>query len=120
MTYEDVKRIRENPDSESLDNKELSKLIDEAVKKQIPQKLIIKQDYLGNFEFLCPVCRHRLLSFIDGELCAGHKTAFCEDCGQALDWNHCGGKNDNVYFRADARGFSRGRAYVPVCCRSGL
>lgn len=82
MTYEDVKRIRENPDSESPDNKELSKLIDEAVKKQIPKKphkyhypKIIKKG-------VCPRCLQT----------EDDSANYCRACGQALDWNHCGGK----------------------------
>ena len=36
MNYEEVKRIRQNSKFDDIDNKELSKMIDEAVEKQIP------------------------------------------------------------------------------------
>lgn len=88
MTYEDVKRIRENPDSESPDNKELSKLIDEAVKKQIPKNPISKQDYFG-FELVCPSCEKPITNVWSNR---EYKPKYCHYCGQALDWNHCGGK----------------------------
>lgn len=38
MTFEDVKRIRENPTTEDVDNAELHRLIDIVIEKQIPKK----------------------------------------------------------------------------------
>ena len=38
MTYEEVKRIRDNPSSEDVDNEELSRMIDKAIDKQIARK----------------------------------------------------------------------------------
>lgn len=40
MTFEDVKRIRENPTAECCDIKDLQSLIDVALEKQIPKKPI--------------------------------------------------------------------------------
>ncbi len=39
MTYEEVKRIRDNPSSEDVDNDELSRMIDKAIDKQIAKKI---------------------------------------------------------------------------------
>lgn len=36
MTYEEVKKIRENPTAKDVDNAELARLIDKSVEKQIP------------------------------------------------------------------------------------
>ena len=74
MTFEDVKRARENPTAEDVDNQELHKLIDIAIEKQIPKKPIYKIEELFR---LCPNCDFPLpLHF-----------KFCNSCGQALDWS---------------------------------
>ena len=39
MTFEEVKKIRENPTMADVDNEELHKLIDIALEKQIPKSL---------------------------------------------------------------------------------
>lgn len=75
MNFEEVKRIRENPTTESCDIKELHKMIDIAIEKQIPKKLIINEkDGMRH----CPNCDTFYLS--------GGKR-HCEKCGQALDWS---------------------------------
>lgn len=37
MTYEDIKRIRENPTVNDVDNAERQRMIDIAIEKQIPR-----------------------------------------------------------------------------------
>ena len=73
MTFEDVKRIRQNPTAEDCDNKELSKLIDIALEKQIPKKVI--EYRLGGF--CCSDCKAIVYP----------TTIYCPHCGQALDWS---------------------------------
>lgn len=69
MTYDDVKRIRENPSSEDCDNKELAKMIDNAVEKQTPKKC-------KKFKDVCS-CGHGVYPHMN----------YCSNCGQALDWS---------------------------------
>ncbi len=85
MTFEDVKRIRENP-TEPCDIKELQKLIDLAVEKQISQKPNFQGDGYADGELVydfaeCPVCG---CDFEEETRDWGCK--YCPDCGQALDW----------------------------------
>lgn len=70
MTFEDVKRIRENPTAEDVDNKELARLIDIAIEKQIPKKPN-ETDKARCIHCGCVVKRDE---------------RFCKNCGQALDW----------------------------------
>ncbi len=69
MTYEDVKRIRENPRMADCDNEELSRLIDRAVEKQIPHKCKMFKDK----------CKCGYVVFPHME--------YCTQCGQRLDWS---------------------------------
>jgi hypothetical protein len=79
MTFEDVKRIRENPTSEDVDNKELHRLIDEAIEKQIPKKPILDTIFPSGVEwYLCPACNHNNVE---------KSGCFCHKCGQAIDWS---------------------------------
>lgn len=79
MTYEEVKRIRQNPTPEDIDNEELSKMIDAAVEKQIPKKPLNKQlvDNGYRWQWICPNCNTIKITT---------ENQFCCDCGQALDW----------------------------------
>ena len=89
MTFEDVKRIRQNPTTADVDNEELSKMIDIAVEKQIPKKPMgiydenehhIKDDdglYEPALFGVCPICNQEVQ---DGMI-------YCSFCGQALDWS---------------------------------
>lgn len=78
MTFEDVKRKRENPTAEDCDNKELQKLIDLALEKQIPQKPLWDDNVPHS---KCPVCNQVIAPYIDSP-----KTPYCYWCGQKLDW----------------------------------
>lgn len=84
MTFDDVKRIRQNPTAEDCDNEELSKMIDIAIEKQIPKKPILDTIFPSGVKwYLCPTCNHNGIE----------KTgAYCHSCGQALDWS---GNNAN-------------------------
>lgn len=79
MNYEDVKRIRENPTAEDVDNAELHKLIDIAIEKQIPKKLTLKHRcYAGSVRRgICPNCL----------MTENNNANYCRACGQALDWS---------------------------------
>ena len=58
-----------------------------ALEKQIPKK---PKNYLVNMkhiDFLCPNCKKRIISKVDGEWVAGKNQKFCDNCGQALDWS---------------------------------
>lgn len=77
MTYEEVKRIRQNPTLDDIDNKELAEMIDNAIEKQIPKKPVDKS--IENIKFmLCPCCGNNNILSLD---------KYCSDCGQALDWS---------------------------------
>ena len=98
MTHEEAKRIL-HPDTtrEALaeigfKGKEKSQeAVDEAclmacaaLDKQIPEPPDVFQK--SSKHFCCVACGMRIVSEINGELCAGRKTRFCPDCGQAIDW----------------------------------
>lgn len=79
MTFEDVKRIRENPTAEDVDNRELHRLIDIAIEKQIPKKPKVIFDEYSYFE--CGNCGEAI--YCSDEL-KTHR--YCLNCGQVLDW----------------------------------
>ena len=68
MTFEEVKRIRENPTFKNCDNAELSEMIDKAIEKQIPKKC-------KGFKDTCS-CGYGVFPHM----------SYCSQCGQALDW----------------------------------
>lgn len=83
MTYEDVKRIRHNPQSKDVDNKELGRLIDEAVEKQIPKVPNYSGDgYYGGELVIdtweCPCCGYQYEVDYDYH-------EYCPKCGQHID-----------------------------------
>lgn len=62
-----------------------------ALEKQIPKK---PKSYLVNMkhiDFLCPNCKKRIISKVDGEWLAGKNQKFCDNCEQALDWSEQNG-----------------------------
>ena len=66
---------------------ECREVIHKACEKQIPKK---PKTYLVNMkhiDFLCPNCKKRIISKVDGEWLAGKNQKFCDECGQALDWS---------------------------------
>lgn len=78
MTYEEVKRIRDDGVIDDVvDLKELSRMIDKAIDKQIA----MKPEY-EDYDAICPVCGHEFEYGINE-----WGSAFCQDCGQALDWS---------------------------------
>lgn len=84
MTYEDVKRIRENPTAEidTCDIKELQRLLTEAVEKQIPKKPLFWFD--GNeHKVICPSCKKYE---IDMGLYEWARR-YCGGCGQRIDYS---------------------------------
>lgn len=84
MTYEEVKRIRENPTAEDCDCKELSDMIDKAIEKQIPKEPRV----IGQW-YLCPTCYDNYGFSYDILVgMRGLKTGecYCLNCGQRIDW----------------------------------
>lgn len=70
-----------------LSTKEDVQTIKNALEKQIPKK---PKSYLVNMkhiDFLCPNCKKRIISKVDGEWLAGKNQKFCDECGKALDWS---------------------------------
>lgn len=85
MTYEDVKRIRHNPQLKDVDSKIIEKLI---IEKQIPKKPIFQGDgyYDGELVYdtwFCPNCDTAYEVDVD-------EYNYCPHCGQALDWSEEG------------------------------
>nr|DAW63713.1 MAG TPA: hypothetical protein [Caudoviricetes sp.] len=63
----------------------------EALDKQIPERPAVLNQK-GSKHFFCVACDKRLVSEINGELCAGTKTRFCPACGQAIAWRDDNGE----------------------------
>ena len=84
MTYEEVKKIRNNGKIEHANIRELQKLIDIAIEKQIPKKPRFEGDGYWRGElvydtWICPNC--------DTDYEVGTDThKYCPNCGQAIDW----------------------------------
>lgn len=90
MTYKEAKDILRVAAAEvewncPLDYTKAFKKAEEALDKQIPEPPVVLNQK-GSKHFYCVVCGMRLVSEINGELCAGRKTRFCPNCGQALNW----------------------------------
>lgn len=99
MTYKEAKRIlhpdttREALAENAFKGKEkLQEAVDEAclaacaaLDKRIPEPPVVLNQK-DSKHFCCVACGTRFVSEINGELCAGRKTRFCTDCGQAIDW----------------------------------
>lgn len=95
MTYEDVKRIRQNTTTENVDNAELSRMIDAAIKKQIRKKPNLVKFKKTTIAY-CPSCGNSFgelkpvpCIYITMQLSAynNHQATACDCCGQAIDWS---------------------------------
>lgn len=65
-----------------------------ALEKQIPNPVVYEGDGYADGVMVydmayCPVCDH---AFEEG--CAGWKSKFCPNCGQALDWSEDEGEEE--------------------------
>ena len=85
MTYEEVKKIRNNGEIEHANIRELQKLIDVEIEKQIPKKPRFEGDGYWRGElvydtWICPNCNTDYEVGTDT-----HK--YCPNCGQAIDWS---------------------------------
>lgn len=93
MTHEEAlhevstKVFRNTDDFSMTISKECYKKIIEALKKQIPEKPIMREAGYLSVYYDCPICGNYLVSRIDGQLCAGQKYIYCYKCGQALEWS---------------------------------
>ena len=38
-------------------------------------------------DFLCPFCKNKIISRLDGKWTVGKPKKYCDECGQALDWS---------------------------------
>lgn len=67
-----------------------------AIERQLPKKPLKRpfdfselkgKTYYENYDdFLCPSCKKRIISNINGGWVAGCRQKYCDKCGQALDW----------------------------------
>lgn len=65
------------------------KIAIEALEKQIPKKLKIREklDPSGQYErFCCPCCYKWQYTKVDGRIVTGIMSTYCPNCGQALDF----------------------------------
>lgn len=65
-------------------------IIKKAIEKQIPKKPIIDNrntHYIDYKDYICPCCKKRIITKIDGDFISGRKQNYCDNCGQALDWS---------------------------------
>lgn len=83
MTYEEVKKIREQHYVDSEDDFfEASRMVGIAIEKQIPKKPNKGREY--GFEWdECPVCKCGIDEWNEDEMCGN---LFCPRCGQAINW----------------------------------
>ena len=59
----------------------------DALQKQMPKNPIMEGTHYACFEeFFCPSCKKRIISRLDGNWIAGRLQKYCDECGQALDW----------------------------------
>lgn len=82
-----------------------------AIERQMPQKPLKRpfdyselkgKSYYENYDdFLCPSCKKRIISNINGDWVAGRRQKYCDECGQALDWNKA--ENKKTVFCTDCR-----------------
>lgn len=62
-----------------------------ALEKQIPKKPILDTIFPSGVKwFRCPTCNNKIVSRLDGQWIAGRPQKYCDDCGQALDFNSNG------------------------------
>lgn len=76
---------------------ECREVIHKALEKQIHKKLIIDNKGFHDVDYkdyLCPYCKKRIITKIDGDFIAGRKSYYCDNCGQALDWSE--GRNETI------------------------
>ena len=84
MTPQEALKIRKNPHFEDVDNEELSRCIDEALEKQIPQKpKSVTDPMFGDLTLTCPRCGN--VNLANPFKRNGYD--YCPDCGQALYWS---------------------------------
>lgn len=69
---------------------ECREVIHKACEKQISKKPIIDNrntHYIDYKDYICPCCKKRIITKIDGDFISGRKQNYCDNCGQALDWS---------------------------------
>lgn len=88
MTIQEAFEIIKNemPYESGVINETL-KTVENVLEKQIPKKLKTYLVNMKHIDFLCPNCKKRIISKVDGEWLAGKNQKFCDECGQALDWS---------------------------------
>lgn len=62
----------------------------ELKEKATAKKPIVEEVTKAIYEikaYRCPVCRHKLISKIDGSWCGGTQSKHCDQCGTAIDWS---------------------------------
>lgn len=92
MTFEEVKRIRENPyvNNNPKNWKEMQELIDYAVERQIPKKPLMGGNHEPEMQdidvYICPYCSQVVAWGNKGEKPDKDRFEYCCDCGQAILW----------------------------------
>lgn len=82
------KSLRKNGQAFFVATYEECDRIIEALEKQIPKKPIIESAHYVDFDdFLCPFCKNKIISRLDGKWTVGTPQKYCGECGQALDWS---------------------------------
>lgn len=68
-------------------------MVENAVEKQIPKKLKTIKVGLSGSVLLCPSCENEMAMICDSVWQKGkYKQKYCDNCGQALDWNDLKGE----------------------------
>lgn len=68
-------------------------VIHKALEKQIPKKLKTIKVGLSGSVLLCPSCENEMAMICDSVWQKGrYKQKYCDNCGQALDWNDLKGE----------------------------
>lgn len=72
---------------------ECREVIHKALEKQIPKKLKTIKVGLSGSVLLCPSCENEMAMIYNSVWQKGrYKQKYCDNCGQALDWNDLKGE----------------------------
>ena len=82
MTYEEIKEIRDKHPEKGVDNKELARMIDAAIERQIPKKPTFEDvgNVFGGILRICGACGDRVV--ISAK--AMEFENYCRRCGVKL------------------------------------
>ena len=84
------KKLKNNNQAFFVDNHEDVERIINALEKQIPKKIVYRNQTYGT-PWLCPICEADQIKvefFNDDVSQTKEKYSFCWKCGQAIDWSN--------------------------------